>query len=52
MSRIKGKVKTNRTPSEMLVVGVDVSKKWLDVICIPWVNVFVSRTTPRASPSF
>jgi transposase len=35
MSRIKGKVTTNPTLGEMVVVGVDVSKKWLDVFVHP-----------------
>ena len=52
MSRIKGKAATNQTTSETVVVGVDVSKNWLDVFLHPWVNVSVSRTTPRALASF
>ncbi|KIX18564.1 hypothetical protein SY26_06925 [Paracoccus sp. 228] len=32
---MKGKVTTNQTPSETVVVGVDVSKKWLDVFLHP-----------------
>lgn len=35
MSRIKGKATTNQTSSETVVVGVDVSKKWLDVFLHP-----------------
>jgi transposase len=35
MSRIKGKATTNQTPSETVVVGVDVSKNWLDVFLHP-----------------
>lgn len=35
MSRIKGKVTTNQTPAEAVVVGVDVSKQWLDVFVHP-----------------
>lgn len=35
MSRIKGKATTNQTLSETVVVGVDVSKKWLDVFLHP-----------------
>ena len=35
MSRIKGKAATDRTLSETVVVGVDVSKNWLDVFLHP-----------------
>jgi transposase len=35
MSRINGKVTTNPTLAEPVVVGVDVSKKWLDVFANP-----------------
>lgn len=35
MSRIKGKATTNQTPLETVLVGVDVSKNWLDVFLHP-----------------
>ena len=46
MSRIKGKATTDRPQSEAVVVGIDVSKDWLDVFLHPLGDGFRVRNDP------